>query len=137
MTPIRLLPFVLLAALWLPPVLAQPSAAPAVDGRTLEGKPFSLAGLRGKVVLLMFWSTDCAVCRDKMPELRQNYEGWARQARSSWCWSAPTAACRTCTSYEEIISRTVPLKQRFVQLWAGEPATATIWAGPRNCRRPG
>ena len=119
MTPIRLLPFVLLAALWLPPVLAQPSAAPVVDGRTLEGKPFSLAGLRGKVVLLMFWSTDCAVCRDKMPELRQNYEGW-RGKPFELVLVSTDRRLKDLDDYERIISSTVPLKQRFVQLWAGD-----------------
>lgn len=119
MTPIRLLPFVLLAALWLPPVLAQPSAAPAVDGRTLEGMPFSLAGLRGKVVLLMFWSTDCAVCRDKMPELRQNYEGW-RGKPFELVLVSTDRRLKDLDDYERIISSTVPLKQRFVQLWAGD-----------------
>ena len=55
---------------------AQASTA-AVAGTTFDGKPFQLSSLKGKVVLVMFWSTDCAVCRDKMPELRQNYQGWA------------------------------------------------------------
>ena len=32
--------------------------------------------LRGQVVLVFYWSTDCAVCRDKMPELRANLAGW-------------------------------------------------------------
>ena len=42
----------------------------------------------GKVVLLMFWSTGCAVCRDKMPELRQNYEGWAGKPHALYQASA-------------------------------------------------
>ena len=50
---------------------------PQIEGKTIDGSPFSLATLKGKVVLVMFWSTGCAVCRDKMPELRNNYEGWA------------------------------------------------------------
>jgi thiol-disulfide isomerase/thioredoxin len=52
---------------------AQAPAAPVVEGKTIEGQPFRLSALKGKVVLVMFWSTGCAVCRDKMPELRQNY----------------------------------------------------------------
>lgn len=117
--PIRLLPLVLLAALWLPPVLAQPAPAPTVEGRTLEGRPFSLAGLRGKVVLLMFWSTDCAVCRDKMPELRQNYQGWQGKPFELVLVSTDRRL-KDLDDYERIISSTVPLKQRFVQLWAGD-----------------
>ncbi len=57
--------------------VAAPSAIPAISGSTLEKKAFNLAALKGKVVLVMFWSTDCSVCRDKMPELRENVQGWA------------------------------------------------------------
>jgi peroxiredoxin len=110
-------------ALWAAPLPAQTpasAAAPALKGKTLEGRPFQLASLKGKVVLLMFWSTGCAVCRDKMPELRQNYEGW--QGRPfELVLVATDRRMKDVEDYEAIISRTVPLKQRFVQLWAGEP----------------
>jgi thiol-disulfide isomerase/thioredoxin len=48
------------------------TAMPQIEGKTIEGAPFKLSSLKGKVVLVMFWSTGCAVCRDKMPELRNN-----------------------------------------------------------------
>jgi glutathione peroxidase-family protein len=96
------------------------TASPQVEGKTIDGKPFSLASQRGKVVLLMLWSTDCAVCRDKMPELRQNYEGWAGKPFELVLVSTDRKV-QDVFAYEQIISRTVPLRQRFVQLWAGEP----------------
>ncbi len=108
----------LLAAMAAGPVHAQP-AAPALEGRTVEGKPFQLAALKGKVVLLMYWSTECAVCRDKMPELRQNYEGW-RGKPFELVLVSTDRRMEDLQAYEQIISRTVPLKQRFVQLWAGD-----------------
>ena len=46
---------------------------PKLSGRALSGRTLSLASLRGKVVLLWFWSTGCAICRDVLPELRANY----------------------------------------------------------------
>ena len=111
----------LVAGALLAPAHAQTSApAPRIEGRTLEGKPFQLAGLKGKVVLVMLWSTDCAVCRDKMPELRRNYEGWAGKPFELVLVSVDKRMADV-TAYEQIISRTVPLKQRFVQLWAGAP----------------
>ena len=91
----------------------------SVDGKTVEGQPFRLSALKGKVVLVMFWSTGCAVCRDKMPELRQNYEGWAGKPFEMVLVSTDRKV-GDLQDYEKIISRMVPLKQRFVQLWAGE-----------------
>lgn len=98
-----------------PPIVATPQ----LEGKTIEGNPFKLASLKGKVVLVMFWSTGCAVCRDKMPELRTNYEGWAGKPFELVAVSTDTRVL-DLLDYERIISRTVPLKQRFVQLWTGE-----------------
>ena len=55
-----------------------------------------------------------------MPELRQNYEGWAGKPFEMVLVSTDRSMA-DLDAYEKIISRTVPLKQRFVQLWAGEP----------------
>ena len=90
-----------------------------IEGKTLDGAPFKLSSLKGKVVLVMFWSTGCAVCRDKMPELRNNYEGWAGKPFELVAVNTD-ARMQDFLDYERIISRTVPLKQRFVQLWAGD-----------------
>jgi thiol-disulfide isomerase/thioredoxin len=62
------------------PALAQatkPAAMePTLSGSSLEGQPFKLSELRGKVVMLFFWNTDCVPCIQKMPELRANAMGW-------------------------------------------------------------
>ncbi len=68
----------------------------------------------------MFWSTGCAVCRDKMPELRTNYEGWVGKPFEVVAISTDSQM-QDLMEYERIISRTVPMKQRFVQIWAGSP----------------
>lgn len=99
---------------------AAPVGAPEIEGRAIDGAPFKLSSLRGKVVLVMFWSTGCAVCRDKMPELRNNYAGWSGKPFELVAINTD-ARMQDFMEYERIISGTVPLKQRFVQLWAGEP----------------
>jgi beta-lactamase regulating signal transducer with metallopeptidase domain/thiol-disulfide isomerase/thioredoxin len=41
---------------------------------TLDGKKLGSTDLRGKVVLLDFWSTWCGPCMAKMPKLKQTYQ---------------------------------------------------------------
>ena len=108
------------------PPPARPASAPEpyviqpqIDGKTIDGNPFKLSSLKGKVVLVMFWSTGCAVCRDKMPELRNNYAGWAGKPFELVAVSTD-GRVQDLLDYERIISRTVPMKERFVQLWTGE-----------------
>ncbi len=43
--------------------------APPFQLQTLEGKPFSLADAKGKVVFVNFWATWCPPCRDEMPSM--------------------------------------------------------------------
>ena len=103
------------------PVAAAAVSLPIIEGKTIDGKPFKLSMLKGKVVLVMFWSTGCAVCRDKMPELRENYAGW--NGKPFELVAVNTDARRQdFMEYERIIASTVPPRQRFVQLWTGESA---------------
>lgn len=48
---------------------SQRTAAPDIAGRTLQGQPWSLAELRGQVVVLNVWASWCAPCRAEAPEL--------------------------------------------------------------------
>jgi cytochrome c biogenesis protein CcmG/thiol:disulfide interchange protein DsbE len=48
--------------------------APPLKLKTLDGKDFDLASLRGKPVLLDFWATWCLPCRESMPMLAKLYE---------------------------------------------------------------
>ena len=47
-----------------------------LDATTLAGERFNISALKGKVVMLFYWSTECAVCRSHLPELRANLAGW-------------------------------------------------------------
>lgn len=53
--------------------LAQNFSAVAMDGQTVE-----LESLKGKVVLITFWTTRCPICESEIPKLNQiaaNYQG--------------------------------------------------------------
>jgi peroxiredoxin len=51
-----------------------PAAAPQVTFVSLQGEKTTTAGLRGKVVLVNFWATDCPVCLKEMPDMVRTYE---------------------------------------------------------------
>jgi peroxiredoxin len=107
-------------ALASPLALAQPATAPPqLRGPTLDGKAFDLTTLRGQVVMVLFWSTDCAVCRDKMPELRANVKGW--QGQPFTLVSVSTDRQRSAIeAHQRLVELTVPASQRFTTLWAGD-----------------
>ncbi len=52
-----------------------PRPAPDVTMTSIEGEKLVLAQMRGKVVLVNFWATDCAVCLKKMPAMVELYRG--------------------------------------------------------------
>lgn len=45
--------------------------AETFNGTTLEGKDFYLDDFRGKVVVMTFWSTRCAICHEEIPKLNK------------------------------------------------------------------
>ncbi len=53
--------------------LSNKSQAPNVTFTTLEGKKIHMADLKGKVVLINFWATDCPGCIKEMPDLIDTY----------------------------------------------------------------
>ena len=98
------------------------AAVPSLSGRTLSGQTLSLASLRGKVVLLWFWSTGCAICRDVLPELRANYSGWRGKA-FELITVATDLHVEDVRSYERIVQAIVPLTETIPSLWRHDPAT--------------
>ena len=55
------------------------AAAPDFAGESLDGTLYNLSALQGKVVVLTFWSTKCAICHHEIPKLNQ----MARRYRDS------------------------------------------------------
>ncbi len=54
-------------------ILTKQQLAPNVIFTTIEGKKISMASLKGKVVLVNFWATDCRACVTEMPALASTY----------------------------------------------------------------
>ena len=52
---------------------------PEFSGFTADGLRVSLAGLRGRVVLLNFWATWCLECRSEMPAFEQLHREFSAQ----------------------------------------------------------
>jgi len=53
------------------------TSAPEVRFATLSGDNFATSDLRGKVVLVNFWSTSCVSCMQEMPKMIETYKKFA------------------------------------------------------------
>ena len=60
-------------------VLYATTPAPAVAFMSLKGERVTTADLRGRVVLVNFWATDCVVCVKEMPRMATTYRKFQAQ----------------------------------------------------------
>jgi peroxiredoxin len=47
---------------------------PGFELKSINGSTFSLSELKGKVVIINFWSTNCAPCKAEMPSLERLWQ---------------------------------------------------------------
>src|ERR1700756_5756731 len=75
-----------------PPMLAgctRVEQAPAVSYTLLDGRRSDLAALRGHVVLVNFWATNCAPCVEEMPAMAANWRRFSPQGFETLAVSMP------------------------------------------------
>jgi len=60
-------------------VLAAPKAPPAFHAVTLNGERLSNVSLKGKVVLVQFWTTWCQFCRADQPVLDRLHHAYSQR----------------------------------------------------------
>jgi peroxiredoxin len=97
---------------------AVPNAMPnaMLVGKTMQPATVDLAQLKGKVVLLFFWSTDCAVCLDKLPELRRNLEGWRGKDFVIVAVSQDRSMA-DLKAYEQVLDKVAPPNPQMKIVW--------------------
>jgi peroxiredoxin len=99
----------------------RPEQAPAVSYTLLDGRKADLASLRGRVVLVNFWATDCAPCVAEMPALVETWRRFSPQGFEtlavSMSYDAPLAVSNFAQSrrlpFEVVIDNTGEIAARF------------------------
>jgi hypothetical protein len=104
-------------------VAATASAEPL--GRDLGGQLVDADAFKGRVLLVFRWSTSCAVCMDKWPELRANARGWTGRPFTLVAVNTdPETAWR---NYEGLVARLQPNPANIVSLRVdADPGTARL-----------
>lgn len=76
-TLVSLVVLVALAGIGLWQFSGSAKAAPDVTFISLSGQKITPQDLRGKVVLVKFWATDCVTCIQQMPDMIKTYDALA------------------------------------------------------------
>ena len=69
--------FYLVKYFYLRPDIKVAQDCPPIETNLANGNPFNLNQLKGKYVLIDFWGSWCAPCRDEGPLLKKFYHQWA------------------------------------------------------------
>ncbi len=59
--------------------MLKPGTVPEVQFNTIKGERIHTSDLRGKVVLVNFWATDCEICVREMPKIVATHVKFASQ----------------------------------------------------------
>ena len=109
------------ASAWAEPAaLKQPML---LSASTLEGGKFDASTLKGKVVMVYYWSTSCAVCRSHLSELRTNLAGWKNKPFALVTVNVDADAVQW-RAYEQIAAQTQTV--RPISVWESNGASGKL-----------
>lgn len=98
----------------------EPRNAPALELDTLDGETMTLEEAGAEVVLVNFWASWCAPCRQEMPELEAMYQNYQDQGLTVWGISVD-ALPENARHFADEVGVTYPL------LLDEDMATAEAW----------
>lgn len=100
-----------------------------MKGTTLDGRRFDMEQQLGRVVMVMLWRTDCAVCLSKMQELRDNAFGWKGKPFDLVLLNLDRSRSDVAVLHQA--QRQVDsAKALSWTLWQGEAEVPAAWAQP-------
>jgi peroxiredoxin len=101
-----------------------PNTPPLVlQGTTLADTRFELSKLKGKVVMVFYWSTRCSVCLSHMAELRANLGGWRGKPFELVTVNVDSSMA-DWRAYEQITAKVEAV--RPLAIWSGKPPTQKL-----------
>lgn len=98
-----------------------------LEGRSVDGGPYRLTQERGQVVLVVLWSTACALCIETLSDLHSRCAIW--QARP---FAVVTLA--TDAQHEHVVAtaRRLPPAPDVTVLWRGAPGHRDGFGSPEQ-----
>ena len=105
--------------------------APDVTFVSLKGEKIAIADLRGKVVLVNFWATNCATCVDEMPRLVEAYNKYHGQGFETiavaMSYDRPDYVLNFAETRQLPFTVTLDLKGELAQQFGGVRLTPTAY----------
>ncbi len=122
----------LLASATLPgAACARRQQVPAVGFTLLDGSAGSTVGLRGRVVLVNFWATTCALCVKKMPALAALHrEYWLRGFTTlavAMRWDPPALVARFAEARQLPFGVAIDLQGDIARVFGDVATTPTTF----------
>jgi peroxiredoxin len=119
--------------------LTKSQPAPDVTFTTIQGKEISMASLKGKVVLVNFWSTDCSVCVSEMPDIVNTYNAYKAKGFEVIAIAMPYDPPAQVLNYATQKALPFPVMHdgfgQMILKFGGVPATPTTYLFDKQGKR--